>query len=110
MIYRRTQGNPFFCEELLAVMQKMGFIHVAGDRTRLIGGSDQLSESVVPNSVAGVLGTRIDQLPEPLQLTLKAANSDDPECRMQLWMRQYETLSRAWLAGHFTIGRFLASH
>ncbi len=44
-----------------------------------------------------------------LELMLETANSGDPEGRMALWMRQYDTLSRAWLAGHFTIGRFLAS-
>jgi tocopherol O-methyltransferase len=43
-----------------------------------------------------------------LDLMLEAANSDDPGGQLALWMRQYETLSRAWLAGYYTIGRFLA--
>jgi tocopherol O-methyltransferase len=43
-----------------------------------------------------------------LQLMLEDANRSHSTERVSLWMGQYETLTRAWLTGRFTIARFLA--
>jgi len=44
-----------------------------------------------------------------VELMLEDASASHPKDRLALWLRQYETLSRAWLEGHFTLGRLLAS-
>jgi cyclopropane fatty-acyl-phospholipid synthase-like methyltransferase len=43
-----------------------------------------------------------------LDLMLEVANGSHTEERAQLWLRQYDTLMRAWFERRFTIGRFFA--
>jgi hypothetical protein len=45
---------------------------------------------------------------ERLDLLLEQSNGGHPPERFASWKRRYDTLIRAWLGRHFTIGRFLA--
>lgn len=74
LVLQRTRGNPFFCEELLAVMREAGLIDTQRGVARLLTHADQNAHALMPDSVSAVLSSRIDRLPPPLQLTLKAAS------------------------------------
>lgn len=100
IIQARTQGNPFFIEELLATLRESGRLFLASN------GMWQIAESMIqvlheadcvawvqgdwtllpdaplgtvylglPDSVRGVVLSRIDRLPEDQRLTLKVAST-----------------------------------
>lgn len=73
LAHERTDGNPFFCEEFIYALQELGVMTVEDGAARLMAHPRNLSE-VVPESVEKILRTRIDRMPLPLQLTLKAAS------------------------------------
>jgi tocopherol O-methyltransferase len=61
---------------------------------------EDLSDAVIPN--AAILSRA------RLELLLEIGNATEASERAQLWREQYETLVRAWVERHFTIGRFFA--
>jgi adenylate cyclase len=64
-IMARAQGNPFYVEELLNYLKDRGF--GPGDST-------SLDEIELPNSLHSLILSRIDQLTEQQQVTLKIAS------------------------------------
>ncbi len=72
LVFERTQGHPFFTEEIINMFQDMGCIRSEGnsvvfDRQRAAGTS-------LPDTVQGVVQARVDQLMERNRLTLKVAS------------------------------------
>jgi len=71
LIIRKTEGNPFFIEEVVRSLQESGAIQPAG------AGYDMarpLEEIVVPDTVQDVIMARIDRLEEPAKKTLQLAS------------------------------------
>src|SRR5262249_21171709 len=73
LIRDRAQGNPFFGEELAYAMREAGLLVVEGRTCRLRDGGD-LRTVPFPDSVQGVVASRVDRLEPSLQLTLKVAS------------------------------------
>lgn len=73
LILSKTHGNPFFAEELVLTLRDRGAIVVADGTCRLSPGID-LQSVDLPDSVQGVITSRIDRLTQPQQLTLKSAS------------------------------------
>ncbi|MBI3302237.1 MAG: guanylate cyclase, partial [Deltaproteobacteria bacterium] len=73
LIYERAEGNPFFIEELTSALRDAGLILVTDGVCQLAPGVD-LSALTFPDTVQGVIASRIDQLTPPQQLTLKVAS------------------------------------
>jgi class 3 adenylate cyclase/tetratricopeptide (TPR) repeat protein len=73
LIQEKAQGNPFYSEELAYALRDAGLILVENDRCRIAPGVDWQSVSV-PDSVQGVVTSRIDRLSPELQLTVKVAS------------------------------------
>jgi predicted ATPase/class 3 adenylate cyclase len=69
----RSQGNPFFVQEMAAALVESGRIVINGNRCELAPGFT-LSALPFPDTVQGVITSRIDRLPASEQLTLKVAS------------------------------------
>ncbi len=74
LIYAKAGGNPFFCEELALALRDTGFITVADGQCRLTVKSSSLQDLHLPDTVEGVITSRIDRLTPAQQLTLKVAS------------------------------------
>lgn len=73
LIQRQAQGNPFFCEQLASALRDSGLVCVEDGQCRVAPGVDW-SAVALPDSVQGVIVSRIDRLAPPLQMTLKVAS------------------------------------
>ncbi|MCI0455378.1 MAG: AAA family ATPase [Gemmataceae bacterium] len=73
LIQEKAQGNPFFSEQLALALRDSGFLVVADGRTTLAPHLDGQAVSL-PESIQGVIVSRIDRLSPALQLTLKVAS------------------------------------
>lgn len=69
-IIERSDGNPFYLEEVLRSLIDAGAIVRDGEGWRAVGEIDAAS---VPTSLAGVLSARMDRLPHPAREVLQAA-------------------------------------
>jgi class 3 adenylate cyclase len=82
LIAARSQGNPFVAEELLHTLRERGAIVVADGICRLgpgLGGVEQALAGVqLPDTVEGLIISRIDRLSAAQQLTLKVASVIGP--------------------------------
>ncbi len=74
LIRAKAEGHPFFCEELAYALRDAGLILVADGDCRLAPGAGDLRSLDFPDTVQGVITSRIDQLPPAPQLTLKVAS------------------------------------
>jgi class 3 adenylate cyclase len=71
-ILEKTDGHPFFSEELAYALREAGLIHVREGRCELgVGGLQGVD---FPDTIQGVIASRIDRLPASEQLTLKVAS------------------------------------
>jgi class 3 adenylate cyclase/tetratricopeptide (TPR) repeat protein len=73
LIGEHAGGNPFFSEELAYALRDTGAITVVNGSCRIAPGAD-LEALSLPETVQGVVLTRIDRLAPPQQLTLKVAS------------------------------------
>ncbi|HMA36531.1 MAG TPA: AAA family ATPase [Chloroflexia bacterium] len=74
LIRERAEGHPFFSEELAYALRDSGLIRVEGRVCQLVAAADALSELTFPDTVQGVITSRIDRLTPGQQLTLKVAS------------------------------------
>ncbi len=73
MIHERTNGNPFYAEELVRTLFESGQLHVdrgTGDVTY----SGDSAKPDLPRNLQSAITMRIDRLPPDAQLTLKVAS------------------------------------
>jgi class 3 adenylate cyclase/tetratricopeptide (TPR) repeat protein len=69
----RSQGNPFWVQEIISALTESGRITVEGRQCKLAPGVS-LKDLPFPDTVQGVVTSRIDRLPASEQLTLKVAS------------------------------------
>jgi len=69
LIYRETEGNPFFLEEVLKHLVETGAMYREEGRW----GRKTVSEIEVPQSVKEVIGRRLEQVSDPCRQTLTLA-------------------------------------
>lgn len=74
LIQEKSDGNPFFAEQLAYTLRDSGLLDTAGGHAVLKGGVEDLRRLDVPDTVQGVITSRIDRLPPAQQLTLKVAS------------------------------------
>jgi class 3 adenylate cyclase len=74
LIRAKAEGNPFYSEELAYALRDTGLIQVIDGDCRIASGVNDLSALNLPDTVQGVITSRIDRLQPPQQLTLKAAS------------------------------------
>jgi class 3 adenylate cyclase/tetratricopeptide (TPR) repeat protein len=73
LVADRSDGNPFFAVELLGSLRDQQRIIVENGTCRIEGDAAALSEQV-PDTLEGVVLSRLDQLPAEEQLTVKVAS------------------------------------
>lgn len=73
LVVERAQGHPFFSEELVYALRDGGLLRVEEHICEVMPDVD-LRTVDIPNTVQGIITSRIDHLPAPHQLTLKAAS------------------------------------
>nr|MBA3534051.1 AAA family ATPase [Ardenticatenales bacterium] len=76
LITERAEGNPFFSVELAYALRDGGFLLVdeASGTSQLAPHAATLQDLRLPDTVQGVVTSRIDRLPPPQQLLLKVAS------------------------------------
>jgi class 3 adenylate cyclase/tetratricopeptide (TPR) repeat protein len=74
LIVARAEGNPFFSEELALALRDAGLLTVADGACRLAPEAGDLRALAFPDTVQGVVTSRIDRLSPQHQLTLKVAS------------------------------------
>jgi class 3 adenylate cyclase/tetratricopeptide (TPR) repeat protein len=70
-IVSRTDGNPFFVEEIINSLLETDVLRVDGDGWNLVGGLDGVN---LPTSIRGVIAARIDRLDERRRRVLREAS------------------------------------
>ncbi|MDQ2696783.1 MAG: AAA family ATPase [Pseudomonadota bacterium] len=70
----KAEGSPFFSEELAYALRDTGLIRIEAGACRLAPGVADLRSLSFPDTIEGVIISRIDRLPPPTQLTLKVAS------------------------------------
>ncbi len=73
-VHAKAEGNPFFAEQLAAALLESGRIVIQADECRVVSESGELNGVGLPDSVQGLVISRIDRLPPGSQLTLKVAS------------------------------------
>jgi tetratricopeptide (TPR) repeat protein len=74
LVHEKAQGNPLFIEELTHALREAHLIGVFGEECRLTAGPERLRSFNVPDTVQGVVTSRVDRLTPPQQLALKVAS------------------------------------
>jgi predicted ATPase/class 3 adenylate cyclase len=76
LVRSRADGNPFFAEELIYALRDGGLISVERDGDRnlcLVLGDLTKAAQALPETIEGIILSRIDRLPAEEQLALKVA-------------------------------------
>lgn len=74
LIRDRAQGNPFFSEELAYALRDAGYLQITDGTCTVAPDAGDLSRLSLPDTVQGVVTSRIDRLSPAQQLALKAAS------------------------------------
>jgi hypothetical protein len=73
LIWEKAAGHPFYSEELLYALRDTGLVRVENGACRLA--SEQALESLsLPDTLQGIVTSRIDRLPPSEKLALKVAS------------------------------------
>jgi predicted ATPase len=70
-ILKRSEGNPFFVEEVIRMLIEQGAIARQGERWVA---NETISSVEIPETLHGLLLARIDQLPEGAKRSLRVAS------------------------------------
>jgi class 3 adenylate cyclase/tetratricopeptide (TPR) repeat protein len=74
LIRRQAEGHPFFSEEIAYSLRDAGLLQIQDGRCWLTPEAGDLSAIDFPNTIQGVITSRIDRLTPPQQLALKVAS------------------------------------
>ncbi|HMA36463.1 MAG TPA: AAA family ATPase [Chloroflexia bacterium] len=73
-IQAKAEGHPFYSEEIAYALRDRGLITIQDGICRIPPGAGDLHTVAFPDTVQGVITSRIDRLAPPEQLTLKVAS------------------------------------
>ncbi|HKG54067.1 MAG TPA: AAA family ATPase, partial [Anaerolineales bacterium] len=74
LIRSKSEGHPFFAEELAYALRDSGVLIVEGETCHLAPGRKDLNSVTLPDNLEAVITSRIDGLNPSQQLTLKVAS------------------------------------
>lgn len=74
LVKRKAEGHPFFSEELTYALRDSGVIRIEDGQCVLVAEAGSLAAMQFPDTVEGVIATRIDRFGPKEQLTLKVAS------------------------------------
>ncbi len=73
-IHRRAEGNPLFTEEMAFALRDAGQLEIVEGKCRLVEGEQGLEAFNLPDTLHGVVTSRLDRLAPSEQLTVKVAS------------------------------------
>jgi class 3 adenylate cyclase/tetratricopeptide (TPR) repeat protein len=73
LITQKAEGHPFFSEELAYALRDAHILQIEDGECELIASTEEMN-SFIPNTIEGVITSRIDRLTPQEQLTLKVAS------------------------------------
>ncbi len=74
-ILQKAEGHPYFTEEVAYALRDSGAIQIVDGSCRLAPGSSDLQSLELPNTIEGVITSRIDRLSPAQQLILKVGSA-----------------------------------
>jgi predicted ATPase/class 3 adenylate cyclase len=74
LIVEKAAGNPLFTEELAYALRDSGLVEIASGRCTVAADRD-LASLMLPDTVEGIIGNRIDRLEPQPELVLKVASA-----------------------------------
>lgn len=74
LIRAKSEGHPFFAEELAYALRDSGVLIIEKDHCRLASGLESLNSITLPDTLEAAITSRIDSLNPSQQLTLKVAS------------------------------------
>ncbi len=74
LIREKSEGHPFFAEELAYALRDSGVLLIEGQQSRLASGLNDLADVTLPDNLQAAITSRIDGLSPSQQLTLKVAS------------------------------------
>ncbi|HEY9857396.1 MAG TPA: adenylate/guanylate cyclase domain-containing protein [Stenomitos sp.] len=74
LIRTKAEGHPFFSEELALALRDAGFLEVVDGECLLTARAADLERLDLPNTVEGLITSRVDRLAPSQQLSLKVAS------------------------------------
>ncbi|HEU0295921.1 MAG TPA: adenylate/guanylate cyclase domain-containing protein [Anaerolineales bacterium] len=74
LIREKSEGNPFFAEELAFALRDSGTLYIENQECRLNSRSMNLEDLTLPDTLQAAITNRIDSLNPSQQLTLKVAS------------------------------------
>ena len=74
LIREKSEGHPFFAEELAYALRDSGVLIIEGNECRLAPGLNDLNSLTLPDNLEAAITSRIDGLNPSQQLTLKVAS------------------------------------
>ena len=74
LIREKSEGNPFFAEELAHALRDSGLVIVEGDEARVNARFTNFDDLTLPDTLQAAITNRIDSLDPSQQLTLKVAS------------------------------------
>jgi class 3 adenylate cyclase/tetratricopeptide (TPR) repeat protein len=75
LIVDRAGGNPFFCEEIAFALRDTGVLRIEGEHCDLAPGAGDQAALAFPDTLHGVIASRIDRLMPSQQVTIKVASA-----------------------------------
>ncbi len=73
-ILRRAEGNPLYTEEMAYALRDTGQLEIVNGKCRASDGLGELHTLDFPDTLHGVITSRLDRLAPPEQLTVKVAS------------------------------------
>jgi predicted ATPase/class 3 adenylate cyclase len=77
LVVEKAAGNPLFAEELAYALRDSGLVEIGSGRCTVTVGRD-LTTLTLPDTVEGIIGSRIDRLAPQPELVLKVASAVGP--------------------------------
>ena len=74
LILEKAEGHPFFSEELAYALRDAGHIRIEQERAEMVTSPAELEQLTFPDTIQGVITSRIDGVTAKQQLVLKVAS------------------------------------
>jgi class 3 adenylate cyclase/tetratricopeptide (TPR) repeat protein len=74
LIFAQAEGHPFFSEQIAYALRDAGHLQINHDRCSLATDLDELKRLRFPDTIQGVITSRLDRLPAEQQFILKIAS------------------------------------
>lgn len=74
LIVNKSDGNPFFSEELAYTMRDMGYIQIVEEKCLIAKNVGEVHTWNFPDTIQGIITSRVDRLTPSQQLTIKVAS------------------------------------